>query len=426
MLTHEQNELLCRVGPGTAMGRVLGHYWFPVLLSAELPAAAVAPKRVALLGRRFVAFRDEQGNVTVFDEHCPHRGASLALGTVEDCGLRCIYHGWKIGTDGVVVDTPTEPAKAGIVGRVRTRSYPVHESSGMIWMYVGEERLADVPPSFQWDLVDPERTLVAKHVQHSNWLQTLENSLDNAHVEILHQNYIRGVDEADVDNAGIVVRLLSMDTRPKIRVEPTEYGFLMGALRQSLEDPENQYAVRSEVMIMPTVVMARLSDTVAVGQIFSPIDDEHTGVYTVYWGHGGPIDRDALLLMGGQRMGVDIDTTTYRAVRCEKNGWLQDREAMRTGISYSGIEGFFNEDLAIGEGMGPIVSRANEHLAPTDKAIVHLRKILFESIARVEAGEPPVGHGSNARLSHLRAEAALISKADDWRDAVRPGGVSVT
>jgi phthalate 4,5-dioxygenase oxygenase subunit len=425
MLTHEQNELLCRVGPATAMGRVLDHYWFPVLLSAELAPNADVPKRVTLLGRRFVAFRGQDGKVAVLDEHCPHRGASLALGAIEDCGLRCIYHGWKIDTDGVVVDTPTEPAKAGIVGRVRTGSYPVHESSGMIWLYVGDQRTADVPPTFQWDLVDPERTLVAKHVQHSNWLQTLENSLDNAHVEILHQNYIRGVDETDDDKSGVVVRLLSMDTRPKIRVEPTEYGFLMGALRQSLEDPDNRLAVRSEVMIMPTVVLARLSDTIGVGQIFSPIDDQHTGVYTVYWGHSGPIDHDALLRMGGQRLGVDIDPTSYRAIRCEENGWLQDRAAMRTGTSYSGIEGFFNEDLAIGEGMGPIVSRVNEHLAPTDKAIVHLRKILFESIARVEAGEAPIGQGSNARLSHLRAEAALISKTDDWREAVRPGGVTV-
>ena len=58
MLTEEQNELLCRVGPGTAMGRVLEHYWLPVLLSDELRAEEQTPKRVKLLGRTYVAFRE--------------------------------------------------------------------------------------------------------------------------------------------------------------------------------------------------------------------------------------------------------------------------------------------------------------------------------------------------------------------------------
>ena len=214
-----------------------------------------------------------------------------------------------------------------------------------------------------------------------------------------------------------------MDTRPKIRVEDTEYGFLMGAIRKSLADPDNLLAVRSEVMIMPSIVFARLSDTVGVGQIFTPLDDEHTGVYTIYWGHGGPIDREALLVMGGHQLGVDIDPTDRRAVRSPENGWLQDRAAMRAGTSYSGIQGLFNEDLAIGEGMGPIVSRLNEHLAPSDKAVVHLRQKLFDSILRAEAGQPPLGHGANSRLAHLRAEAALITDADDWRVAVTPGGL---
>ena len=154
MLTHEQNELLCRVGPGTAMGRVLENYWFPVLLSDELVGADRTPKRVDLLGRTFVAFRTSDGRVSILDEHCPHRGSSLVLGHVEDCAIRCLYHGWAIDADGMVIDTPTEPENSRLAGHVRTSSYPVHESGGMIWVHVGDRSRADVAPTFEWDSLD--------------------------------------------------------------------------------------------------------------------------------------------------------------------------------------------------------------------------------------------------------------------------------
>ena len=38
MLSREDNELVCRVGPGTPMGDLMREYWIPALLSSELPA----------------------------------------------------------------------------------------------------------------------------------------------------------------------------------------------------------------------------------------------------------------------------------------------------------------------------------------------------------------------------------------------------
>ncbi len=108
MLSREENELLCRIGPGTPMGAYMRRYWMPALLSSELRPGG-DPKRVRLLGEDLVAFRDAQGAVGLVDENCPHRGASLALARVEACGLRCLYHGWLIGTDGRVLETPPEP-----------------------------------------------------------------------------------------------------------------------------------------------------------------------------------------------------------------------------------------------------------------------------------------------------------------------------
>ena len=100
MLTTENNEILTRVGPGSAMGGMFRHFWQPALLSEELPAPDCAPVRVRLMGENLVAFRDSAGKVGLLDGHCPHRLADLYFGRNEEGGLRCVYHGWKFGVNG--------------------------------------------------------------------------------------------------------------------------------------------------------------------------------------------------------------------------------------------------------------------------------------------------------------------------------------
>ena len=91
MLSREDNELLCRIGPTTPTGDLLRQYWLPFLPSTELPEPDGPPKKVRLLGENLVAFRDTQGAVGLFPENCPHRGASLFFGRNEECGA-CVYH----------------------------------------------------------------------------------------------------------------------------------------------------------------------------------------------------------------------------------------------------------------------------------------------------------------------------------------------
>ena len=94
MLSTEENELICRVGPGTPMGTLMREYWIPALLSSELPKPDSNPVRVMLLGEKLIAFRDTDGRVGLLNNFCPHRGASLFYGRAEGCGIRCVYHGW--------------------------------------------------------------------------------------------------------------------------------------------------------------------------------------------------------------------------------------------------------------------------------------------------------------------------------------------
>jgi phthalate 4,5-dioxygenase oxygenase subunit len=124
MLTSEENETLCRVGPGTPMGKVLRRYWTPAFQVADLPEPDCPPIRVTVLGESFVAFRDSSGRLGFLDELCCHRGASLVLGRVEDGGIRCLYHGWKYAADGTILETPNL-ATPTFRERVRHGAYPV-------------------------------------------------------------------------------------------------------------------------------------------------------------------------------------------------------------------------------------------------------------------------------------------------------------
>src|SRR5207253_11207303 len=99
MLSQDENELLTRVGPGTAMGALLRRFWQPFGLSSEVAGADSDPVRVRLLGEDLVAFRDSNGTPGLLAANCPHRGASLFFGRNEEAGIRCVYHGWKFDTN---------------------------------------------------------------------------------------------------------------------------------------------------------------------------------------------------------------------------------------------------------------------------------------------------------------------------------------
>src|SRR5437762_9603890 len=76
MLTHEENELLSRVGPGTPAGELLRRYWYPLAFAQTLTEEQPT-QYVRLLGEDLVLFKDKSGNVGLIADHCAHRGASL-------------------------------------------------------------------------------------------------------------------------------------------------------------------------------------------------------------------------------------------------------------------------------------------------------------------------------------------------------------
>src|SRR6266705_1090693 len=137
MLTREQNELLCRVEGGATMGQIMRRHWLPVCMAEEAADCDGAPVRSRLLGEDLVVFRDSQGRLGILGEHCLHRGASLALGRNEECGLRCLYHGWKFDVEGNVVEMPSESHEAVLAKKVTHKAYPCREAGGFVWVWMG-------------------------------------------------------------------------------------------------------------------------------------------------------------------------------------------------------------------------------------------------------------------------------------------------
>ncbi|HAO54255.1 MAG TPA: ring-hydroxylating oxygenase subunit alpha, partial [Gammaproteobacteria bacterium] len=172
MLTVEENAMLTQTNPKTPMGEVFRSYWQPTLLSRELPRNDCPPVRVKLLNEDFVAFRDSEGKVGIVSPRCPHRGADLFFGRNEQCGLRCVYHGWKFDIHGNCIEVPNAEASVAerLKKRATIRSLPTQEWGDIIWAYMGTGEPPELP-QFEFAKVPPEHRFVSKKFQQCNWAQ---------------------------------------------------------------------------------------------------------------------------------------------------------------------------------------------------------------------------------------------------------------
>src|ERR1051326_755081 len=158
MLSREENELICRTGPGTPMGEFMRQYWIPAMLSSEVPTPDSDPVRILLLNEKLIAFRDTSGQVGLVQNHCPHRGASLFFGRNEESGLRCVYHGWKFAVDGTCIDMPNEPAESDFKSKVMAVGGPTRERGGRVWGCVGPMRTPPPLPDLEANMVEGAET----------------------------------------------------------------------------------------------------------------------------------------------------------------------------------------------------------------------------------------------------------------------------
>lgn len=420
-MTHEENMFLCQVGRGTPMGEVMRRYWMPFALSADLPNPDCDPIRVRLFGEELVAFRDTQGNVGLIDEYCMHRGVSLAVGRVEDGGIRCLYHGWKFGADGTIQETPNH-CDARLRARLKAPVYKVHEEAGLLWAYLGP---AESEPPFRrfafMDAPDTNRTIFRIH-QRANYLQLVEQGADSSHVAILHSNVARPgwltktfTPSTDTLNpAAFAVE----DNAPAMELEDTRFGFHYAAFRQQGRidgkfDETREKHVRVYPFLMPTIRFIPAAKVLFT--VFEvPTDDTNTTTFIVI--HGAqPADRKQLRKLLGlddERYWSEEDNH-FRADWTNKMG--QDRSKMTS--DWSGFPGVAFEDAIMAVAAGPICNRTKEHIVTADAAVVRVRRLLQEAANMVAKGGMPRG-ADYADCTRLAAPDQMIAPGVHWKELV--------
>jgi len=359
MLTRDQQETLTRVGPGTPMGTLLRRYWFPVAASAELPPGRATAVR--LLGEDLALFRAADGTTGLLDARCPHRGASLAYGIVEQDRLRCAYHGWCFDRAGACVELPALRADRAQHERVRTTAYRTEELGGLVFAYLGPEPAPLLPryDLFVWTGVLRD---VGRAVIPCNWLQIMENSVDPIHLEWLHGRHLAAVRAA---------RGATSPTRyPRRHVEIGFDVFPHGIVKRrvleggSREDDDWRIG---HPLVFPAMVRVGAGRQHRF-QIRVPVDDEHT---LHFW-------YSCYLAPEGAAAPTQAEVPVYDVpFRDERGEFLLDF-----------VDG---GDVMTWVSQGPIADRTRETLVDTDRGVVLLRRLLLDQIERVRAGEDPLG-----------------------------------
>lgn len=413
MLNSKDNETICRVGPGTPMGVLMRRYWHPVCTSAQLATPDAPPLRVRLLGEDYVAFRDSEGQVGLLDELCMHRGASLALGRVEEGGLRCLYHGWKFSVSGAVMETPNH-ADPKYRERMKAPAYPVREAGGLVWAYVGPKEQQPEFSQYAFMEAAPEHRVALRVNVNCNYLQLVEGGEDSSHVGVLHTNMARPgwIDDSFVPNPDVVnpAALVSNDLEPALKIEETAFGFQYVALRKTA-----QAGVKNARVVPFIVPYGRIIPAPAfLFTVFEvPEDDTHTATYIVVHG-SAPVSEDKII----ELLGLD-DTRYYDRKSCVYTStWAdnfgQDRERMKE--SWTGLRGVEVEDATIALSQGPLYDRSKEHLVPADQAVVRVRRALLNAIkVAAESGLPP---GVGLDLRGVSACDVQIQDGALWQDLV--------
>jgi phthalate 4,5-dioxygenase oxygenase subunit len=432
----EQNELITRIGPGTACGAVLRRYWQPVALVDEFnpaldPRMAVRPvKALRILGQDLVLFKDAQGRWGLLDRGCPHRGADLSFGRNEGDGLRCPFHGWKFDVTGRCLETPAEPASLKMCDRVRQRSYPVLERSGILFGWFGDEEQAPPPfPEFDCFVAPPSHSFAFKGLWNCNWLQAFEVGIDPAHPSFLH----RFLQDAALDTVGEnaagkqfrsasagdfggerwpMTRIMREFHQPEISFEPKPWGLQLTALRPMTDELTH---VRITNAIFPATFVIPLSETLTITQLHVPVDDTRTYWYSIFTSFAGPVDKEA---MRNQRLQF-ISLPDYIPKAGRHNQWgFNAEEQLSTTFLGMGEEDINVHDQWAVESMGAIQDRTREHLGTSDKVIMANRRMLLKAIETVQAGGTPPGLADAALAAEMRGPDTVdgIAPAGGWGD----------
>lgn len=168
--------------------------WHPVALSRDLPVGELRPANV--LGEEVVIWRGAEG-VHAWQDLCIHRGVRLSLGRVVDnCALRCAYHGWTYDEEGQCIEMPAHPSMRP-PSRAQAQVYGCEERAGLIWVSLAGTSGERVELA---EFDDPAFRIIpcGPYPSAAGAPRLIENFLDVAHLPIVHEGTLGVSDQAEI------------------------------------------------------------------------------------------------------------------------------------------------------------------------------------------------------------------------------------
>ena len=391
MLSATDNAYLNSSEPDTPMGNYLRCHWHPVALSEEVAKPDCAPIRLKVMGEDLLLFRDSKGKTGLIEPFCAHRGADLFFGRNEECGIRCIYHGWKYDIHGNCIDMPNVPKDAAYHGKIKIKAYPTQEFADMVWAYMGPPDIQPFEvPQLEAGLVPPSHRYVTKRLVECNWTHSMEGALDTAHFSFLHMPApaFRKDDSSNIAADESRIRWLRNDPAPRFKIIDHEVGFLIGGARNA--DPGDHYWRLTQYML-PThsITPSAMPNETYYGYSWVPIDDHSCWMYVYAWHPDQAISDEERkkYIKGGYGQFAELGPG-YVPLRNRSNSYLMSREVQKT-ISFTGIRGIAEQDQMAQESQGYMIDRTKENLSPTDVGIIRFRKLLLQEAKAFAAGKNP-------------------------------------
>ena len=421
MLSAAENELITRTGPGTPMGELFRRYWQPILLASEAPEADGAPLRVRVMSEDLVLFRDSDGRLGLIQERCPHRGTSLFYGLNDKCGIRCIYHGWKFDVEGRCTEMPSDAPGSTFKERVRARAYPVIESAGALWTYMGPADQQPPAPSFHFNNLPEGHVVAFRFPTSCNYLQSMEGDIDTTHISTLHATYQDeqplddGTDQPGYCSPAYARYLRASKKYARVDVQDTDYGLRLIAVRDT--DKGNQF-IRVNCLVLPLLTLIAAPRGAGTSFTSVPVDDTSTMRFGFTARHDRPFTAEERHAIVVERNQVEADgRRMYRA----DNDYLIDRLAQKT-VTPSGILPTREQDACATESMGAIMDRTEEHLYHADAAIIRYRQMLIAAARNLQEGGEPPALDPSIPFGQIRSEEIIIGPDDDpWLVAAHAG-----
>ena len=222
-----------------------------------------------------------------------------------------------------------------------------------------------------------------------NWLQSLEVGIDPVHTSFLHRffededpnkGYGKMFRDTSKDSDMPMTQIMREFPRPRIEVEPTDYGFRLITLRQISDEKAH---VRVTNLIFPNAFIIPMSREMTISQWHVPIDDVKHYWYAIFTSFGAPVDKDE---MRRQRLEL-YELPDYVPRKNKSNDYGFDPHEQEHA-TYTGMGADINvHDQWACESMGAIQDRTAEHLGTSDKAISAYRRLLRQALDQSGKGE---------------------------------------